>query len=68
MSITSPDLPEFVRAPRVRRALGGLSVARMDALVRDGLLPTPIKIGARTTLFRRDELDAALERLRTRAA
>ena len=62
--IAPPALPAFIRKPQVRKMLGGMSSARVDQLVADGLLPAPIKLGERTTLFALAELEAALARLR----
>ncbi len=60
MKKSTPALPVFVRKPAVRRMLGGMSSQRIDELVREGTLPTPIQLGRRTCLFDVAELEGMI--------
>lgn len=50
----------YVRRPAVQKACGGISRSKVEALVAEGVLPKPYKLGARTVAWRSDELEAAL--------
>lgn len=68
MKRAKDPLPQYVRRADVRRMLGNMSGQRVDALVAAGVLPAPVKLGERTSLFRLDQVEAALARIQREAA
>jgi|KBSSwiStaDraftv2_1062776.scaffolds.fasta_scaffold3981502_1 predicted DNA-binding transcriptional regulator AlpA len=58
-----PELPQFVAARDVRRALGGASNATINNLIADGTLPQPIKPRRNMMLFPREPLLQAFARM-----
>lgn len=58
------QLPFFyIRWPGMLKACGGISRSKAEALIAQGLLPKPYKLGARTVVWRSDEVEAALAAL-----
>lgn len=53
----------YLRRPEVQKACGGLSRSGVEELVAQGILPKPYRLGARTTVWRSDELEEALASL-----
>ena len=49
----------FIRPKELDKILG-ISRAKREAMVRDGLLPKPYSLGRRAVGFRSDEIEAAL--------
>lgn len=50
----------LLRWPAMLKTCGGISRSTAEALIAQGLLPKPYKLGARTVAWRSDELEAAL--------
>lgn len=61
LSTTQPN-PQWLRA-RAAAARLGISRSWFHALVARGDLPRPRKLGTRVSVWRADEVDAAMERL-----
>ena len=60
---TLPPLPQFVGARDVRRMLGGACNSTLNKLIRDGILPTPIRPRKNMMLFEYGALLQAVQRM-----
>ena len=50
----------YIRKTELQKTLGGLSRSKIEALVAEGVLPKPYRLGKRTIAWRSDELENAL--------
>lgn len=50
----------FIRARALEKMLG-VSRSKREAMIRDGMLPKPYKLGKRCVAWRSDEVEAAME-------
>lgn len=50
----------FIRRPEFQHLLGGISRAKFEGMIAEGILPKPYKLGKRTVAWRSDEVDTAL--------
>jgi predicted DNA-binding transcriptional regulator AlpA len=57
--------PKYVHAAVLRKQLGGICRQTLTRMVRDGTLPSPIKLGQRTVLFEMAEVRQYLDRCKT---
>ena len=53
---------QYIRVKKVAEAIG-ISQSSVWRWVQAGILPKPIKLSKRTTVWRADEVDAAIEKL-----
>ena len=57
--------PKYLAAAVLRKQLGGICRQTLTRMVRDGTLPSPIKLGQRTVLFEMAEVRQYLDRCKT---
>jgi excisionase family DNA binding protein len=57
--------PKYLAAAVLRKQLGGICRQTLRRMVRDGKLPSPIKLGQRTVLFEIAEVKQYLDRCKT---
>ena len=62
------ELPRHVRASQVQTILGGISRVTLTQLVRDGVLPPPIKLTAKLHLWDLDDINRVIAQRRRDAA
>ncbi len=60
--------PKYVAAALLRKQLGGICRQTLTRMVRDGQLPSPLKLGQRTVLFEIAEVNQFLARSKTGGA
>lgn len=53
----------YVRRIALQNMLGGISRCKLEALVGEGVIPKPYRLGKRTIAWRSDEIQSALEKI-----
>ncbi|MTV38040.1 AlpA family phage regulatory protein [Duganella radicis] len=61
LTVPSPALPNCLRAKQIAGPILPISLSTWWAGVKSGRYPQPIKLGPRTTVWRRDEILALFD-------